>query len=389
MEIRAIRHEEHVAARKVQSIAFDFGTDFSHDTASGDYRTCRAFFDGGSISACLDYLPFRALLNGRQVGMAGIGGVASLPEERGKGHIRALLRHTLEEARENGDTLSYLYPFSHVYYRKFGYESCMVKNNTSIPLSAFKGLVGGKSMRMYLPTDDSDSIQEVYKRFAADKNFMLIRGKEAWKKLLEIDPYKNKRHVYIWYSAENCAEGYVVFGPEDGGVKANMRVEEMVWASVAALQGMLGFLSNFTAHYGNFQYMAPEFLNLRLLVPEPYEVKTVGVCCGMGRIVDAARSLKTLVMPQGTEQVTICVKDDFLDWNNGTFLLREGDGATLVERTDVAPDMVCDVRTLVQLVSGYVTAEECISLSNVEIIGKFETFDLLFIKRAVFISDEF
>jgi predicted acetyltransferase len=389
MESRAIRLEEYVEARKVQSIAFNLGIDFSKDMVTGDYRNCRAFFDGDRVCACLDYLPFQAMLNGRQVGMAGIGSVASLPEERHKGHIRALLRHTLEEARTNGDTLSYLFPFSHMFYRKFGYETCVVKKNTSIPLHTFQGLNGGGHMQMYLPSDDSGPIQDVYKRFAADKNFMLIRSREVWKKLLEIDPYKNKRYVYIWYNAENCGEGYVIFGPEGDGFKTDMLVEEMVWVSPAALRGMLGFLSNFTAKFCNFKYQAPEILNFRLLVPEPDEVKTEDVCCGMGRIVDVVRSLKTLVMPQGTEQVAIYVKDNFLDWNNGTFLLCSEDGATRVERSDAIPDMVCDVHTLVQLVSGYLTAEDCLSFGGAEINCKLETFSRLFIKRALFVNYEF
>lgn len=389
MEIRTIHPEENTEARKVQSIAFNFGSDFSDDITLSDYSTCRAFFDGGRICACLDYLPFRALLNGRQVGMVGIGGVASLPEERKKGHIRELFQSVLEEARKNGNVLSYLYPFSHVYYRKFGYEACMFKNNTSIPLSEFQGLGRGEPTRMYLAAYDSDPIQKVYNQFAINKNFMLSRSKDAWKKLLEVDPYKNKRYVYIQYDAENQAQGYVIFGPDDDGLMPDMRVEEMSWVSATALCGMLGFLSNFTAKYGNFKYKAPDFLNLRLLVLEPNKVKTEGVCCGMGRIVDAARSLETLVMPQGTEPVSICVKDDFLDWNNGTFLLHAEDGATRVERTDVAPDITCNVRMLVQLVSGFITAEDCVTLGGTEITGKFETFARLFTKRELFISDEF
>jgi predicted acetyltransferase len=385
MEVRAVSSEEYVEACKVESLAFDIGIDFSNNKPNGDYRVCRAVFDDSKICACLDYFPFRAMLNGSQVGLAGIGGVVSLPEERRKGHVCALFKRMLEESRENGDTLSYLFPFSNVYYRQFGYESCMTKNDTSIPISAFQGIKDGGNMRMYFPGDDSGPLREAYNRFAADKNFMIIRSEDAWKKRLDADPYKNNRYVYVRYNADNQVDGYVILTPK----APSMIVEELIWLNTEALRGILGFLSNFVGRYDNFKYNAPTLVNFRLLIPEPYDVKSVCVCDGMGRIVDVSRALKTLPIPQNAEQLAIKVDDDFLDWNNGTFLVYAQNGEMQVERTGAAPDMTCDVRTLVQLFSGYVTLEDCLRLGNVVISGKSEAFARLFIKRTFCICDAF
>lgn len=386
MEVRSVSPEEYVAARKVESIAFGLGIDFSNNTEEGDYRVCRAAFEDGKVCACLDYMPFRMMLNGSQVGMAGIGGVVSLPEGRRKGHVRALFKRTLEEAWENGDTLSYLFPFSNVYYRKFGYESCMVKNKTSIPLSAFQGFKNSGIMRMYSPGDDSSPIREVYNQFALDKNLMLIRSEDSWKKRLDMDPYKNNRYVYVRYNANNQIDGYVIFTAKKPPV---LVVEELIWLNTEVLHGILEFLSGFTGRYESFKYNAPTFVNFHLLIPEPYDVKSQCICDGMCRIVDVERALKTLPVPQDGERLAIRVEDDFLEWNNGIFLMNAQNGEMRVERTDAAPDMTCDERTLVQLVTGYVTLEECLCLGSVVISGKFETLDHLFTKRVVFISDAF
>lgn len=385
MEVREVSPDEYIEARKVQSVAFDLGIDFNSYMANENDRNCRAVFEDGKICACLDYLPFCAMLNGSRVGMAGIGGVASLPEGRRKGYVRALFRGVLQEAKENGDTLSYLFPFSNVYYRQFGYESCMVKNSTTIPLSSFQGMKQGGNMRMYHPGENSSPIREAYERFALEKNFMLIRSEEAWQKKLNEDPYKNNRYVYVHYNAKNQADGYIIFASK----KPAILVEELIWLNRESLCSILGFLGGFAGRCKIFRYKAPAFLNFRLLISEPYDVKSEGVCDGMGRIVDAARALKTLTIPQDTEKTVIQVKDDFLDWNNDTFCVYPQNGETQVERTAAAPDLVCDVRTLLQLLSGYVTLEDCLQLGSAATSGKFEMLARIFMKRTAFINDDF
>jgi hypothetical protein len=59
------------------------------------------------------------------------------------------------------------------------------------------------------------------------------------------------------------------------------------------------------------------------------------------------------------------------------------------EYTDAAPGMTCDIRTLMQLFSGYVTLEDCLRFGSVVISGKSEAFARLFIKRTFCICDAF
>lgn len=384
MEIRAVTPEEYVEACKVESIAFDAGIDFNKKP-DGDYRLCRAVFKDGKICACLDYFKFRALLNGHEVGMAGVGGVVSLPEERNQGHVRALFKAMLKEARENGDTLSYLYPFSNVYYRQFGYEPCVVKDETTIPLSDFRVFKNTGKMHMYLPGEDSSAIREVYERFAADKNFMVVRNDENWKKRLDTDPYKNNRYIYVRYNADNQADSYVILKPS----KPDLVVEEMAWLNYDALKGILGFLRCFSGRYEKFSYNAPAFLNFRLMIPEPYNVKTSRDVFGMARIVDVERALKTLPVTDNSAKIAIKVEDDFLEWNNATFMLYSQNGEVKVERTDAAPDMTCDVRTLAQLISGYVSLEDGIALGTVVLTGNKQGLSDLFPNRKTCIFDQF
>jgi len=84
--------------------------------------------------------------------MAGISAVASYPEVRNKGYVRAIITQILEDEREAGRTLSCLYPFSFSYYAKFGYGSMGEFRHVSFsPLD----LLPVKDAQALLPFDGS------------------------------------------------------------------------------------------------------------------------------------------------------------------------------------------------------------------------------------------
>ena len=389
LEIRSIVPSEYEKTRNIQTVAFGSKNDPAAQPKSGSHRTYRAVFEQGKACACLESFPLRAFLGGRQVGMSGIGGVATLPEERHKGYIRSLFRYTLEESRGNGDGLSYLFPFSHLFYRRFGYESCMVKNRVSIPLSAFPPTVPGGRAALYEPGDDPADIRALYDRFAEGINLMTLRSEEKWSELLALDPYVTRQYLYVWHGASGAPLGYVRFAPQDEGSDKDLVASELIWASPEGLRGLLGFLGGFTAQYRRFVYRAPEFLNFRLMIGEPYAVESRAECTGMGRVVDAGRVLETLGAPADGDAVVFRVHDDFLEWNDGTFALYADGGRARVEPARRSPSVETDVRTLAQLVAGYVSAEDCLLAGTAEFTGDFARLSRLFPKRRVYIADEF
>ena len=70
---------------------------------------------------------FTVQFDGSPCQLGGIGGVATLPQYRRRGGIRACFREALPDMYGSGYDFSYLYPFSTAYYRKFGYENCVQK----------------------------------------------------------------------------------------------------------------------------------------------------------------------------------------------------------------------------------------------------------------------
>ena len=137
MIVRKIRPEEYKRCQQLCALAFEYemkDADLSpgaliqkireHPRSMQDvcWDSQWAAFedDDRTMMATMTVIPWQATFDGQGVCMAGIGGVASLPQYRRSGAIRACFEAMLRD--KCGYSLSYLYPFSTEFYRKFGYE---------------------------------------------------------------------------------------------------------------------------------------------------------------------------------------------------------------------------------------------------------------------------
>ena len=406
MEIRPIKPEEKILTEKIESIAFLFKRDFStaegtdkgsddSDKSSGEpdeaYKTGRAAFDeNGKMCSCFQLIPFDVSFDGISVPMGGIGGVASLPEEREKSSIRGIFEYSMQEMFEKGYIFSYLYPFSHPFYRKFGYELNMTVINYSIPLSDFRQFTQTGKMKMYTKDMDASEIKSVYEEYIKDKNLAVKRTDKLWKRFLEKDPYKDGVYLYIWYDANNTARGYIQFTAcAIPGSKSNMQVSELVWLDRVALEGIFTFVGRLTAQMERMIWKAPSFVNLLPLFPEPYDVKQETITYGMNRIVNVEKALRLMSVPEGAGEVVIGVEDSFFPVNSGNYRIVWENGVHSAVRTDKAPDMYCDVQALSQLVTGFLTVEELKLAGRLDIKDNKSLLSKVFARKKLFINNYF
>lgn len=77
--------------------------------------------DNGETVAVASAIPMRQNVRGVVTPMAGIAGVATHPLARRRGHVRALLHQLLDEMRDEGNSVSALYPFRPSFYERFGF----------------------------------------------------------------------------------------------------------------------------------------------------------------------------------------------------------------------------------------------------------------------------
>lgn len=80
--------------------------------------------DGQTVLASTKIYDFEGTLDGRSVGVCGLGAVFTLPDHRGKGHATTLIERVLEQATAQGQGLALL--FSEIgidYYARVGFTA--------------------------------------------------------------------------------------------------------------------------------------------------------------------------------------------------------------------------------------------------------------------------
>lgn len=398
MEFREVTREERLELTDLQSRSFFFAYDrkkLMEEIAGGvAWRAGYGVFEGGKLAAGLDLLPFDAWFDGNTVGMGGVGGVASAPEDRGGGRVRVLMERCLHEMYERGNVFSFLYPFSSRFYRKFGYESCLRLLRVKASLEPLREFRQPGRVERFMPGEggsDPAPIVEVYNDFASRYNLCVDREGWRWRSLLERDPMTTRRHTYVWFDSDGRPGAYLIFRTEpEQGDTDEMRVMEACWRDSAALRGLLGFMGGFSSNLKTVVWDLPSGLAPDLIWPECRSIKMELDCHGMCRVVNALKALRLMRKPEGKGSVRVSVSDAVVPENAGLYRIswENGEGEARKIKGESA-DLECPALALTQLVTGYLSFEQARFRNDVAVNGKAEELGKLFVKKNVYIADKF
>jgi predicted acetyltransferase len=106
-----------------------------------EHITLVAELDGAAV-ADLGAVRMRQNIRGAVYPMAGLAGLATLPQVRRRGFARALITEMLGLMRESGHVVSALYPFRPSFYERFGYVGLPQARTVTFAPSGAAGLLG-------------------------------------------------------------------------------------------------------------------------------------------------------------------------------------------------------------------------------------------------------
>lgn len=397
MQVRPITHEEHDQARRILNTAF-IRVRGEPSPEDDSWKRIRAAFDeSGAMAACVFDVPFLTQFNGGKVGMCGIGGVATLPEYRRRGCVRAIMRRILNDAHARGDVLSTLYPFSFVYYRQFGYEVAETPFDVTIPMSQMAHYHPFGAAREFAAGDDLAPFRAVYRQFAARRNFACDRedasnGGPLWDSWLggRYDPGRTREYAYLWRDEDGTPGAYALIRPKGQGEAAAFEVYDYAFASPRALRGLLGFLRLLEGQAPNIRIRLPEDLSPLTMFPEPYNLTVSCRPRSMVRLVSVGKALATLGAPHLEGEMTIGVQDDMIGDNAGVWRVTLSGGRATAEKTHAAPEWTVPVGLLSQLVSGVLSFEQAAFLNDFGVKEeRAEWFGRVFPKRKRLLIERF
>ena len=389
MEIRLLNGEERFQARLIATVAFHMRMEdpekARQESVQETHQHWGAFHEDGTLMAHMINHQFMSYLDGKAVRNGGIGAVSTLPEYRMEGGIREIFRKLIPHAYADGEVISTLYPFSHAFYRKFGYETVCWKNVYEFSPAVLKGYAFRGDAKLWKQGDSVSEWTGLYDRFASSRNLAIRRDDKRMADHLKGEYYKDRKFGYLLYDGGNPI-AYLIFQDIRHDPQAILEVQDLAWDGPKGFQAILGFLARFSADYGTIRLFLPRDIELMALIRSPlaYEIRKTTEQNYMVRVINAVKALEAIRKPEGCRFV-IRISDELIPENNGTWQVT-CDG---VHPSDQEPDLSVSEKALGQLVTGAVSLGEALYREDTAVIRNREMLDRVFVRKPILVEDHY
>jgi predicted acetyltransferase len=402
IEIRRLESGELLQLYKLHNVVYNMRHDYSKEDSGGidplDHPADWAIgvFEGKKLIAGMIEIDFLMRFDGHSVKMSGISGVGTLPEARNKGFVRKIFEKTLPEEYERGFVFSNLAPFSHDFYRKFGYEICCIRNNITVPTANFKEIKNNGRFVHIFPGDDTSQLAAVHSAYIENLNHAIHRdywaGNRAWKRFTKEDPYKSGWFVYLWKDEKGKAKSYVKYNDETNGEGYHvMNVTELAFTDKEGLYGSLSLAGNLCAQFRYFKWQMPGFIDPCDFSGDAWSVDMKLNPRGMSRIVNVNAALELMRRPAFEGKYVVETTDENVPANTGKRLVEFAPGGVKVSSTTKEPDISCDIHALCQLVTGFRSLDNALlsRRKGLEVHGNIDTLRSVFTLRPQHVTEYF
>jgi len=385
MIVRPIREDENRKLRSVSSIAFSYSCDL--EQAENDKVTGEVFGafldDGETLAASVHPCNYESIYNDTYLPHVGIAGVASLPEYRRGGCVRAIFDELFRIAPERGWATSYLYPFSYEYYRKFGYERIVQLMSLKIQPHVLNCVERNTDAVLYQGDEKQmQVILDVYHTYAERFNLM-FRRKPNFR---ELSPKPHKTQLYTYFTPKAYATVKI-----NG---AQLEIDELAYVDADGLLSILGFLRMFEGQVHEFIFRRlPMDSELNYIFTDYNGCEYMPYNTGMGRVILIEKLLNVNKYPQEHGHFSLKV-EDCIDYNRCIFDVEYENGvAEVKKRNDGNYDVKCAAPSLSRIMYGAdeFTTDKLQYMPDVEIAktSGTESFLRAFPKKRLCLFDRF
>ena len=403
MVVRLLRKEDLLQSKKISAIAFEFSSNLEVNPENYKEGNDWGAYEGddsenpGKLFAQMYVHNHVMSFDGHWVNSAGIAGVSTLPEHRRNGGIRKIFEAVFENMMKREQIFSTLYPFSHAYYNKFGYETV----NQSMQLTFgfnYLEIFDINTRGELVSNRESDELKNLYREYALNHNTALNGDCTNWGRIPE-NPYSNKRYAYLYRREDGTAAGYFIFEPSHSDGGRLFKVAELIYKTPEDLIGIFGFMRVFSSQYSKIEITRiPAEEDFSFMFANQYEIEKKVAFYGMARVVDVEKALLLMNYPKESGSFSIKVNDSFAKWNDCIFDVSYNGGVEhhcgnvkVTKRVGGDYDVETSACTIARLMLG---TENILSASiafsqGLKIIKNHAVLKNVFVRKPIYIADSF
>lgn len=352
-----------------------------------------AFDDDGEMMSNFTIPDFQVQFDGSVCRMGGIGGVATLPQYRRRGGIRACFHAALPDMYAKGYDFSYLYPFSTVFYRKFGYECCVQKYGWTVDLTLLKPPVTGGTFRLaekHRPM--TEAIRSIDALWESHFNMMVQHKPEDYGWTREFDPAVKQEFTYVCFDAAGTPKAYTTFRTVSESDGRNILCSRFCFADGEGFGGLMQLFKSLSADHAYAKFQTPALPALQYWMPEWSQGAaswTVLANGGMARVINVRRVLEK-ARYIGSGRLALAIRDEQIPENTGCFAVTFADGRAVCVETAPEPDAVMTISAFSALICGVCDFDEGRhTLPGLEIRKENPCFRQVFYRKPRMIVDYF
>lgn len=366
MEIRFAKDSEKENIREIWDYCFNDSpkfTDFYFDNKYDNKNTVVVDEDGKIVSS-LQLNQYELNLNNKLYNTSYVVGVSTLPQVRGKGYMKNIMKFTLKNLYDKNQLVSILMPIDYRLYRRYGYEHCYDQIEYELEIESLKSFKSYGDMKK-ATLDDIDNLIDIYNLFLNDTNGNIKRDKEYYINLFkEI----NSEDGYI-YIHEN--EGYIIYFINED----KMFIRELFYKNIDSLKSMLKFVYNHNTQCKSVTITSPINDKIRFVLDNPRNTTIKIKPFMMGRVINLEKYLNNLdIQSNLNDTIFVYVKDEFIEENNGVFKLEISNNKLSAQKGNYDYDVEFDINTITQLVFSYIDASEAFLLNGIDENNKVKKF---------------
>lgn len=289
---------------------------------------------------------------GGTVRAAGVTVVGVLPSHRRRGVLRSMMRTQLDDVRQRGEPVAYLWASEETIYRRFGYGMASVCGEMDIlrSHSAFVRPFERRGVaRMVTEYEAFEAFAPIHDRVRREHPGMFKRSPAWWMKRRLADPEHRRggggpmQRILLTIDGEPAA--YAMYrvnqSLELGVSKGSIYVLEAMGTTAEAVREIWRILLDVDWIERIQSGLMPPDHPLFYLLARPRLLKFRLLDGLWVRLVDIPKALEARALAPA-DPLVIEVADPFCPWNEGRYRIAAGH----VERTQAEPDLACEVNAL-------------------------------------------
>jgi predicted acetyltransferase len=345
-----------------------------------------AAWEDGAIVGGAGAFPLELTVPGGRVRAIGTTVVGVLPTHRRRGILSAMMRAQLDDARERGEPVAFLWASEGRIYGRFGFGVASLTGEIVLPRvhSGFAVPLEARGrVRLVGKEEALETVPEIYDRVATTTPGMFGRSAAWWEVRVLAEPESRRPGRGELHRALLVLDGhpaaYALYRLDAsfayGSSTGSVHVVEALGATPRAFAEIWRYLLDVDWVERVEASLLPVDHPLFLLLAEPRRMRfTVGDALWV-RLVDVGAALSARGYA-GDGAVVLEVGDAFCPWNAGRWRLEGG----TAERTEAEPELRLDVTALGSVYLGGFTFAQLARGLGVEELrpGAIERADALF-----------